>query len=119
MYPQSLFEPKKINPTAEPPTPGGTGRVGGGKGVRPPFNLIISNIPGPREPLYFNGARLQGVYPMSVPYHGQAMNITCTSYNDQMSFGLVGCRRTAPSLQRLLIHLDDELQALEESAGLS
>jgi diacylglycerol O-acyltransferase len=87
--------------------------------TRPPFNLVISNVPGPKKPLYMNGARLDGMYPLSVPYHGQAMNITCTSYDDQMSFGLVGCRRTAPSLQRLLIHLDDELQALEEAAGMT
>ena len=87
--------------------------------TRPPFNLVISNVPGPRKTLYMNGARLDGMYPLSVPYHGQAMNITCTSYNDQMSFGLVGCRRTAPSLQRLLTHLDDELVALEEAAGIA
>jgi diacylglycerol O-acyltransferase len=87
--------------------------------TRPPFNLVISNVPGPRKTLYMNGARLDGMYPLSVPYHGQAMNITCTSYNDQMSFGLVGCRRTAPSLQRLLTHLDDELAALEEAAGVA
>ncbi len=87
--------------------------------TRPPFNLVISNVPGPRKKLYMNGAQLDGMYPLSVPYHGQAMNITCTSYDDQMSFGLVGCRRTAPSLQRLLTHLDDELVALEEAAGVA
>ena len=85
----------------------------------PPFNLVISNVPGPRRKLYLNGARLDGMYPLSVPYHGQAMNITCTSYDDQMSFGLVGCRRTVPSLQRLLGHLDDELTALEQVAGVA
>jgi diacylglycerol O-acyltransferase len=65
-----------------------------------------------------NGARLHGMYPLSIPYHGQAMNITCTSYDGRMSFGLTGCRRTAPHLQRLLGHLDDELTALEEAAGI-
>jgi diacylglycerol O-acyltransferase len=87
--------------------------------TRPPFNLVISNVPGPRKPLYMNGAELDGMYPLSVPYHGQAMNITCTSYDDQMSFGLVGCRRTAPSLQRLLTHLENELASLEEAAGVA
>jgi diacylglycerol O-acyltransferase len=87
--------------------------------TRPPFNLVISNVPGPRKPLYMNGARLDGMYPLSIPYHGQAMNITCTSYDGRMNFGLTGCRRTAPSLQRLLTHLDDELAALEEAAGVA
>ena len=85
--------------------------------TRPPFNLIISNVPGPREPHYFNGARLEGVYPLSIPIHGMALNITCTSYDGQMDFGLTGCRRTVPRLQRLLTHLDDELVALEKAAG--
>ncbi len=87
--------------------------------ARPPFNLVISNVPGPRETLYMSGAELQGMYPMSIPVHGQAMNITCTSYNGMMNFGLTGCRRTAPKLQRLLTHLDDELSSLEEACGIS
>ncbi len=87
--------------------------------TRPPFNLVISNVPGPRKPLYLNGAKLDGMYPLSIPTHGQAMNITCTSYDGRMNVGLTGCRRTAPSLQRLLTHLDDELIALEEATGVA
>ncbi len=86
--------------------------------VRPPFNLIISNVPGPREPLYWNGARLDGLYPLSIPLDGQALNITCTSYDTAIAFGLTGCRRTVPHLQRLLTHLDDELRALEHAVGV-
>jgi diacylglycerol O-acyltransferase len=78
----------------------------------PPFNLIISNVPGPKSPLYFNGARLTGVYPLSIPTIGQALNITVTSYVDNMEFGLTGCRRSVPHLQRLLTHLDDSLAEL-------
>lgn len=85
--------------------------------VRPPFNLTISNVPGPRTPLYWNGARLDGLYPLSIPLDGQALNITCTSYDTQIAFGLTGCRRTVPHLQRLLGHLDDELEALEKAVG--
>lgn len=83
--------------------------------LRPPFNLIISNVPGPRTPLYLNGARLAGIYPLSIPYHGQALNITCTSYADELSFGLTGCRRTVPHLQRMLGYLEEELTALEQA----
>jgi diacylglycerol O-acyltransferase len=85
--------------------------------IRPPFNLIISNVPGPRTTHYWNGMRLMGNYPLSIPIHGMALNITCTSYDGQMGFGLTGCRRTVPHLQRLLTHLDDELGALEKAAG--
>jgi diacylglycerol O-acyltransferase / wax synthase len=86
--------------------------------TRPPFNLIISNVPGPREPRYFNGARLDGMWPLSIPIHGIALNITCTSYAGEMGFGLTGCRRTVPHLQRLLAHLDDELASLEKASGV-
>lgn len=85
--------------------------------VRPPFNLIISNVPGPRTTQYYNGAKLVGMYPLSIPIHGMALNITCTSYDGKMGFGLTGCRRTVPHLQRLLTHLDDELSALEKAVG--
>ena len=83
---------------------------------RPPFNLVISNVPGPRERLYWNGAELDGMYPASIPIHGQALNITCTSYADTLSFGVVGCRQAAPSLQRLLEHLETSLAELEAVA---
>ncbi|MCU1659647.1 MAG: hypothetical protein JWO57_4303 [Pseudonocardiales bacterium] len=86
--------------------------------VRPPFNLVISNVPGPNQPMYWNGARLDGLYPLSIPLDGQALNITCTSYSDEIAFGLTGCRRTVPHLQRLLGHLDDELVALERAIGV-
>jgi diacylglycerol O-acyltransferase len=87
--------------------------------LRPPFNLVISNVPGPRETRYYNGAKLVGMYPASIPLNGQAMNITCTSYDGNLGFGLTGCRRTVPHLQRLLTHLDDEIAALEKAAGIS
>ena len=86
--------------------------------VKPPYNLIISNVPGPRTTQYFNGMRLEGTYPLSIPIDGMALNITCNSYADQMAFGLTGCRRTVPHLQRLLLHLDTEVAALESAAGL-
>ncbi|WP_370248881.1 wax ester/triacylglycerol synthase family O-acyltransferase [Nocardioides sp.] len=86
--------------------------------VRPPYNLIISNVPGPRTTQYWNGARMVGMYPLSIPINGMALNITCTSYEGQLGFGLTGCRRTVPHLQRLLGHLDAEIAALEVAAGL-
>ena len=86
--------------------------------VRPPYNLIISNVPGPKTTHYWNGAQLLGTYPLSIPINGMALNITCTSYDGNLAFGLTGCRRTVPHLQRLLTFLDDELAALEKAAGV-
>ena len=82
------------------------------------FNVVISNVPGPSEPRYWNGARLEGMYPVSIAMDRLALNMTLTSYNGQVEFGLIGCRRTLPSLQRMLDYLEDALAELETSAGL-
>ncbi|MDQ6935179.1 MAG: wax ester/triacylglycerol synthase family O-acyltransferase [Actinomycetota bacterium] len=86
--------------------------------LRPPFNLVISNVPGPRTTHYLNGARLVGSYPLSIPFQGMGLNITCNSYDQDMDFGLTGCRRSVPHLQRMLTHLDTELSALERATGV-
>jgi diacylglycerol O-acyltransferase / wax synthase len=84
----------------------------------PPFNLIISNVPGPREQMYYGGARLDGSYPLSAILDGQALNITLVSNDDSLDFGLVGCRRSVPHLQRLLTHLESSLKDLERAVGV-
>lgn len=84
----------------------------------PPFNIVISNVSGGRsEPLYWRGARLDGNYPLSIPLDGQAVNITVTNNADNLDFGLVGCRRSVPHLQRLLGHLETSLKDLERAVG--
>jgi WS/DGAT/MGAT family acyltransferase len=84
---------------------------------RPPFNVLISNIPGPKMPMFWNGARLDGLYPLGVPFHGEALNITCISSAGSMGFGIIGCSRNVPSLQRIIGFLDDELSALEKAVA--
>ncbi|WP_200175312.1 wax ester/triacylglycerol synthase family O-acyltransferase [Tomitella cavernea] len=80
--------------------------------------VMISNIPGPSRPLYWNGARLDALYPASVPVDGQALNITCASTGDAIHFGLTACRTAAADLSALPEHLDTALAALERAAGL-
>lgn len=82
------------------------------------FNVVISNVPGPKEPLYWNGARLEGMYPVSIALDRIALNITLTSYVDSLEFGLIGCRRTLPSMQRLLDYLENGIRELEVAAGI-
>ncbi len=80
------------------------------------FNIVISNVPGPKHTLYFNGAQVDGVYPTSVLIDGQALNITLNSYAGKLEFGLIACRRTMPSMQRLLHFLEEGLRELEAVA---
>jgi|TARA_R110002073_G_scaffold84612_8_gene201976 diacylglycerol O-acyltransferase len=82
------------------------------------FNVVISNVPGPKEPLYWNGAKLEGMYPVSIVLDRIALNITLTSYGDQLEFGLIGCRRTLPSMQRMLDYLENGIRELEVAADI-
>lgn len=81
--------------------------------VRPAFNVVISNVPGPSEPLYFRGARLEASYPLSIPLHGYGLNITVNSYAGTLNFGFIGCRDALPSLQRVAVYATEALDALE------
>ena len=102
--------------SAIPMAPLAIATIPGALRITPPaFNVLISNVPGPRRPLYWNGAHMTGAYPLSIPYEGQALNITVTSYAGDLQFGLTGCRRSVPHLQRLLTHLEDSLAELEKS----
>ena len=83
------------------------------------FNVVISNVPGPKQPLYWNGAKLLGTYPISIPVNQMALNITTVSYVDQMEFGLTACRRTLPSMQRLLDFIEVGIKDLELAAGIT
>lgn len=80
--------------------------------VRPP-NVVISNVLGPQSPLYWNGARVETIHPMSALFDGQALNITCSSMDDQITFGLTGCPRAVPRIGTLADSLDDELDLLD------
>jgi hypothetical protein len=89
-----------------------------GTSAPPPFNIVISNVPGPTEPMYWRGARLDGNYPLSIALDGQALNITVVNNANSLDFGLVGCRRSVPHLQRLLGHLENSLKDLERAVGV-
>ncbi len=98
-----------------------SGQIAGAlTGVQPPwpytFNLCVSNVPGPQESLYLNGSRLEATYPVSIPMHGMALNITLQSYAESMNFGFVGCRDALPSLQRLAVYTGDALADLEKAS---
>jgi diacylglycerol O-acyltransferase len=81
------------------------------------FNVVISNVPGPKKPLYFNGAEIEGLYPVSIVVDGQAINLTLNSYVDRLEFGVIACRRTLPHIQRLLEYLEEGLRELEGLIG--
>lgn len=84
----------------------------------PPYNTVISNVPGIKEEMFFNGARLDGSYPLSIVTDGIAMNITLCTYHENVDFGIIACRRSVPQVQRVIDYMEDALQELEDGAGL-
>lgn len=84
----------------------------------PPYNIAISNVPGIRETMYWNGARMDGSYPLSIVTDGMAMNITLVTYDRNVDFGIIACRRSLPQVQRLIDYMEEALQALEDAAGI-
>ncbi|MBV8690362.1 MAG: wax ester/triacylglycerol synthase family O-acyltransferase, partial [Actinobacteria bacterium] len=83
---------------------------------RPPINLVVSNVPGPREPLYIAGARVVGIWSMGPILESIGLNITVWSYLDQMNFGVVACRELTPDLWDLMDDLHEGLQELRKLA---
>lgn len=84
----------------------------------PPYNVAISNVPGIREPMYWNGAKLNGNYPVSIITDGMALNITLVTYDQNVDFGIIACRRSVPQVQRLIDYMEEALTELELAAGI-
>ena len=80
--------------------------------MNPPFNLVISNVPGPAGPLYAGRAQLRHFYPVSTIVDGQGLNMTVQSYNGSLDFGFVACRELVPDLWDLKGYLLDAVQEL-------
>jgi WS/DGAT/MGAT family acyltransferase len=84
-----------------------------------PFNLIISNVPGPPRPLYLAGAELEAYYPVSAVSDGNGLNITVMSYRGMLHFGLVSCRELVPDLDAMAGHLREELDEMLAEASVA
>nr|VTP03451.1 putative diacyglycerol O-acyltransferase tgs2 [Mycobacterium riyadhense] len=84
----------------------------------PSANVLISNVPGPAEPMYWGGARLDSIYPLANVMNGEALSVILTNNAGNLDFGLVACRRSVPHLQRLLAHLETSLSDLERAIGV-
>ncbi|MBW2295325.1 MAG: WSD1 family O-acyltransferase [Deltaproteobacteria bacterium] len=84
--------------------------------VDPPFNVVVSNVPGPQFPIYSVGARLVASYPVSAINDGIGLNMTVQSYNGNLDFGLLACRELMPDVWDLMDYLYESLDELQEAA---
>ena len=87
--------------------------------IPPPFNVVVSNVFFSRAPIYMAGARIEHVYPMSIPIHGQAINITVHGYVDGLDFGFIAGANVVPDVRHVAEMLAGELAELERAFGLA
>ena len=78
-----------------------------------PFNVAISNVPGPRKPMYFAGSKVLTYFPVSIATHGSALNITLQSYVDRLDFGLIACKVAVPEVQEIADVIVEEFEMLK------
>ena len=84
-------------------------------------NVLISNVPGPPMPLYMAGARMVHYYPVSIPAHGNGLNITVQSYAGSLELGITCCRRmlSQDEAHEMIKHLKGALKAIEALPSVS
>lgn len=76
-------------------------------------NLVISNVPGPPVPLYFMGARIEGLYPLGPVFHGAGVNVTVMSNHGNVHVGIIACKESMPDVDDLVRRFPAELAALK------
>jgi diacylglycerol O-acyltransferase len=82
-----------------------------------PFNLFVSNVPGPNLTLYYAGCKLLGYYPLSALADGQGLNITVCSLSGKLHFGLIADRELVPDLEAMMGYLAEELEVLTKAVS--
>jgi WS/DGAT/MGAT family acyltransferase len=83
---------------------------------RPPFNLVITNVPGPRQPLYLAGARLLNIFGHAPVFDGLGLILVITSYLDRLTISATADHDTVPDPDRLVAHLAEAFEELRELA---
>lgn len=90
--------------------------LGLGARGRPMHNIVISNVRGPGEARYVDGARVDELFPVSLLFDGQALNITAVSYAGEFCIGFTGCRDSLASMQRIAVYCGETVKELEPVA---
>jgi len=93
------------------------GLVGLGGRMKPPYNLVLSNVPGPLEPQYLAGSPLELMAPLGLLSHGQGLFIAALTIAGKMGIGFVGDRDSLPHLQHLAVYTGEALDELEKLLG--
>lgn len=86
-------------------------------GITPPYNIVISNVPGPPVDLYSAGAHLEALYPLSIVLDGAGLNVTVMSYKDSVDIGITADREQTPDVQEIVAGIARATAELLSSAS--
>jgi WS/DGAT/MGAT family acyltransferase len=84
-----------------------------------PYNLVVTNVPGPQIPLYFVGCEMKTTYPVVPLFVNQALVVGLFSYNGGLFWGFTADWETVPDLHDFVVAIEEsfaELRQLAEQA---
>lgn len=87
-----------------------------GGALPPAFNVIVSNVPGPRTPLFLAGARVTEMYPLGPVVDSIALNVTVTTYRDHLHVGVLADRDAAIDVDHIAAGLERAMEELRKEA---
>jgi diacylglycerol O-acyltransferase len=82
-----------------------------------PANVLISNVRGPEQTLYLNGARLEAMFPLSTLIVAVGLNVTFMSYDGQVIMGFTANGSALPEVESMARHTQDAFAALEKATA--
>ena len=86
--------------------------------VRTAYNVPISNVPGPGTEMYWNGAHVEEIYPLSLVYDGLTLTVTVCSYADRVSFSYLTSPDVMPDIGEVIALTERSLAELETAVGV-
>jgi hypothetical protein len=85
----------------------------------PSFNVIVSNVPGPRRALFDDYMPMHEFYSIGPILEGIGLNITAWSFRDNLSFSILSCYRAVPDPTEIKQGLIDALMAMKQATAAS
>jgi len=82
-----------------------------------PYNLVVTNVPGPQIPLYLQGALMRTAYPVVPLFEGYALVVGLFSYNGGLYWGINADWEQLPDLHDFVLMLEDAFTELQRAAG--
>jgi WS/DGAT/MGAT family acyltransferase len=81
-----------------------------------PYNLVVTNVPGPQVPLYMLGAEMEACYPVANLLPNQGLGVALFSYAGKLFWGFVADWDVVPDLHEFVLAVEESFAQLERTA---